>query len=81
MDHRQSVRPLSVKEIAVKAVNFEYNALIPLRFWLRTAETVHKEVTFLLRAISLNANLNQSAIYLTEGDEQQAYLLLLRWVE
>ncbi|KAI5790621.1 putative endosome-associated ubiquitin isopeptidase [Peziza echinospora] len=57
--------PLSVTEIASKAVNFEYNPLIPLRYWLRTADTMLKEAN----------------IYEREGNEQQAYLLLLRHAE
>ncbi|KAF8250350.1 hypothetical protein K440DRAFT_597928, partial [Wilcoxina mikolae CBS 423.85] len=57
--------PLSIKEIAEKATRFDYNPLIPLRYWLRTADTLLKE----------------SNIYLSEGDEQQAYLLLIRWTE
>lgn len=37
-------RPLSVEELAEKAGAFEYNAGIPLRYWLRTADTLQKEV-------------------------------------
>lgn len=36
--------PLSVQEIARKAEDFDYNPLVPLRHWLRTAETLLKEV-------------------------------------
>lgn len=39
-----SVPPLSIKEIAAKATRFDYNPLIPLRYWLRTADTLLKEV-------------------------------------
>lgn len=39
--------PLSVKEIADKALSFEYNHLIPLRYWLRTADTILKQVSTL----------------------------------
>ena len=39
--------PMSIKEIADKAVDFDYNPLIPLRYWLRTADTLLKEVCFL----------------------------------
>lgn len=63
--HHASAPPLSVKEIAAKAIDFDYNPLVPLRYWLRTAETLLKEAT----------------IYQAEGNEQQAYLLLLRQAE
>lgn len=36
--------PMSVQDIAAKAVDFEYNPMIPLRYWLRTADTMLKEV-------------------------------------
>ena len=36
--------PLSIKEIADIAVRFDYNPHVPLRRWLRTADTVLKEV-------------------------------------
>ncbi|CUS12269.1 unnamed protein product [Tuber aestivum] len=57
--------PMSIKEIADKAVDFDYNPLIALRYWLRTADTLLKE----------------AAIYQAEGNEQQAYLLLVRQAE
>lgn len=63
--HHAAARPMSVKEIAEKAIDFDYNPLIPLRYWLRTADTLLKEAT----------------IYQAEGNEQQAYLLLLRQAE
>ncbi len=37
--------PLSLKEISQRAENFEYSDLVPLRFWLRTAATLIKEVS------------------------------------
>lgn len=36
--------PLSVKEIAALATRFDFNPLIPLRYYLRTADTLLKEV-------------------------------------
>ncbi|KAA8901395.1 hypothetical protein FN846DRAFT_122023 [Sphaerosporella brunnea] len=62
---RSSAPPLSVKEIADNATHFDYNPLISLKYWLRTADTLRKEAD----------------IYRSEGDEQHAYFLLLRWVE
>ena len=38
---------MSVAQIAEKAQNYEYNPLIPLKYWLRTAATILKEVHFL----------------------------------
>lgn len=44
--------PPTVKQLAAQAVEFDYNHLIPLRYWLRTADTLLKEV----RAPQLPAN-------------------------
>lgn len=38
-------RPMNVEQVVKKAQNFEYNPLIPLKYWLRTAGTLLKEVT------------------------------------
>ncbi|KAL9040757.1 MAG: hypothetical protein Q9214_004357 [Letrouitia sp. 1 TL-2023] len=57
--------PLSVEQIVQKAKNFDYNPLIPLKYWLRTAGTLLKE----------------AEIYETEGNDQQTYLLLFRHAE
>ena len=35
---------MSVAEITQKAEDFEYNSHVPLRYWLRTADTLLKEV-------------------------------------
>lgn len=37
-------RPLSVEQIVEIAQSFDYNPLIPLKYWLRTATTLLKEV-------------------------------------
>ncbi|KAF6235670.1 hypothetical protein HO173_006353 [Letharia columbiana] len=55
-------RPLNVEQIVKKAQNFDYNPLIPLKYWLRTAGTLLKE----------------AEIYEHEGNDQQTYLLLFR---
>jgi hypothetical protein len=45
MDTRQPAwRPLSVPEIIQRAEEFEYNPLISLKYWLRTADALQKEV-------------------------------------
>lgn len=36
--------PLGVEDIVKQAGNYEYNVQIPLRYWLRTADTMQKEV-------------------------------------
>ncbi|KAI0150558.1 hypothetical protein GGR57DRAFT_185932 [Xylariaceae sp. FL1272] len=56
-------RPLSVKEISERADNYQWNANIPLKTWLRTAQTLYQE----------------GNIYLNEGKLSQAYLLYLRY--
>ncbi|KZF24680.1 hypothetical protein L228DRAFT_237585 [Xylona heveae TC161] len=55
-------RPMSVEQLVKAAQDFDYNPLIPLRYWLRTADTLLKE----------------ARIYELEGNDQQAYLLLFR---
>ncbi|KAI5806108.1 hypothetical protein EDC01DRAFT_720349 [Geopyxis carbonaria] len=57
--------PLSVAQICEKALEFDYNHLIPLRYWFRTADTVFKE----------------AYIYLKEGNQERAYLLFFRYVD
>jgi STAM-binding protein len=37
-------QPMNVEQIVKKAQNFDYNPLIPLKYWLRTAATLLKEV-------------------------------------
>ena len=36
-------RPMNVEQIVTKAQNFDYNPLIPLKYWFRTAATLLKE--------------------------------------
>ena len=38
-------KPMSIAEITKRAEEFEYNLFVPLRYWLRTADTLVKEVT------------------------------------
>ncbi len=49
-------RPLSVEQIVNKAQNFDYNPLIPLKYWLRTAGTLLKEVWLVTQPGSYDAN-------------------------
>jgi STAM-binding protein len=37
-------KPMTVKEISDKATEFEFNPFIALKYWLRTAETLVREV-------------------------------------
>ncbi|KAL8907475.1 MAG: hypothetical protein Q9207_001379 [Kuettlingeria erythrocarpa] len=53
---------MSVEQIVQQAENFEYNPLVPFRHWSRSAGTLLKE----------------AEIYESEGNDQQAYLLLFR---
>ncbi|MCJ1477122.1 hypothetical protein MMC13_005793 [Lambiella insularis] len=55
-------RPMNVEQIVKKAQSFDYNPLIPLKYWFRTAGTLLKE----------------AEIYEHEGNDQQTYLLLFR---
>ncbi|PGH23833.1 hypothetical protein AJ80_02081 [Polytolypa hystricis UAMH7299] len=54
--------PLSVEQITRKAGQYEFDPLVPLRYWLRSATSLLKE----------------ASIYEREGNDQQAYLLLFR---
>jgi hypothetical protein len=38
------MKPMTVKEIVTKAQAFEFNPHIALKYWLRTADTILKEV-------------------------------------
>lgn len=55
--------PLSVKELSVKAEDFDFNPSIALKYWLRTADTL----------------LREALIYEQENNDQQAFLLLMRY--
>ncbi|KAI9743196.1 MAG: hypothetical protein M1818_003040 [Claussenomyces sp. TS43310] len=60
---RLSTKPMSVKEIVQKAQEFDFNPHIALKYWLRTADTL----------------LREAQIYESEDNDQQAYLLLIRY--
>ncbi|MCJ1310997.1 hypothetical protein MMC25_004667 [Agyrium rufum] len=55
-------RPMNVEQVVKRAQEFDYNPLIPLKYWLRSAKTILKE----------------AGIYEREGNDQQTYLLLFR---
>jgi hypothetical protein len=38
-------RPMNVERIVEEAQNFDFNIRIPLKYWLRTANTLLKEVS------------------------------------
>jgi len=42
-DHRNKPMPMNVEQV-VKAAHFDYNPFVPLKYWLRTARTLVKEV-------------------------------------
>lgn len=74
-------RPMNVEQIVKEAQNFDYNPLIPLRYWLRTAGSLLKEVCTGVGHISENqrlTRLSKAEIYEHEGNDQQTYLLLFR---
>ncbi|KIX00775.1 uncharacterized protein Z518_09840 [Rhinocladiella mackenziei CBS 650.93] len=54
--------PRNVQQITKAAQDYEYDANIPLRYWLRSALAMLKE----------------AGIYMREGDEETTYLLLFR---
>ena len=79
MDEPTLSRPLNVEQIVQKASNFDYNPLIPLKYWLRTAGTLLKEASsndpYARYPIT---DTTQAEIYKREGNDQQTYLLLYR---
>lgn len=40
----QVSKPMSVKEISAKAADFDFNPFIALKYWIRTADTLLREV-------------------------------------
>ncbi|MCJ1286155.1 hypothetical protein MMC26_005500 [Xylographa opegraphella] len=61
-DRRIPLQPMNVEQIVEKALAYEYNPTIPLKYWFRTAGMLLKE----------------AEIYEHEGNDQQTYLLLFR---
>jgi STAM-binding protein len=71
---------MTVKEISAKAQDFDFNPFIALKYWLRTADTLLREVCSSPVSYNLNhANSLQAQIYEQEENDQQAYLLLMRY--
>lgn len=58
--HGLGKEPLDVGGIVREAGNFEYNPNIPLRYWLRTADAIQKQV----RCLSC---LNSAETYIVVG--------------
>lgn len=48
----QFSKPMSIKEISAKASDFEFNPNIALKYWLRTADTLLREVDRMLNYLS-----------------------------
>jgi STAM-binding protein len=42
--HGFGKHPLSVAEVTAEAGNFEYDPDVPLRYWIRTADVLLKQV-------------------------------------
>ncbi|MCJ1381485.1 hypothetical protein MMC17_004596 [Xylographa soralifera] len=61
-DRGTPLRPMNVEQIVEKALAYDYNPKIPLKYWFRSASTLLKE----------------AEIYEHEGNDQQTYLLLFR---
>jgi len=40
----QAERPMSIREITAKAQDFDFSESIPPKYWLRTGETLLREV-------------------------------------
>ncbi|MCJ1229098.1 hypothetical protein MMC12_005763 [Toensbergia leucococca] len=79
-DETAPPRPMNVEQIVKKAQSFDYNPLIPLKYWLRTAATLLKEASFHLSIVLYSPAdvVLQAEIYEHEGNDQQTYLLLFR---
>jgi STAM-binding protein len=59
----QISKPMSVKEISSKAQDFRFDTAIALKYWLRTAETLLREVRLLLQCL-VEAGLTWAGSYL-----------------
>lgn len=58
-------KPMSVKEIASKAQDFEFDPHIALKYWFRTADALIKEVTKSgIRTVSFTDCLSSAGPYL-----------------
>lgn len=55
--------PRKVEEITQMAQNYDYNPSIPLRYWLRTAATLLREVSLMPSASSNLRELTNSFLY------------------
>lgn len=53
-------RPMNVEQIVKEAQNFDYNPLIPLRYWLRTAGSLLKEVCSGMGHVCRSQQLNKA---------------------
>ena len=47
---------MNVEQIVDKAQNFDYNPLVPLKYWFRTAGTLLKEVN-IMRSSTYGSNI------------------------
>jgi len=54
-------KPMSVKEIAAKAQDFEFNPFIALKYWLRTADTLLREASYFSRILTFAQMLTSDA--------------------
>jgi STAM-binding protein len=71
--------PRNVSQITKAAQTYEYDAGVPIRYWLRTAATLVKEVCLKSHCESFEADLlPQAEIYQKEGDDETTYFLLFR---
>jgi STAM-binding protein len=72
---------MNVQEITEKAEDFVFNPLVALRYWVRTSNTLLKEVWdphhLVTSALRLTST-SQAEIYEREGNDQQAYQLYFR---
>lgn len=73
-----SLKPRSVEQITKAAQEYEYNAQVPLRYWLRSAAALLKEVCLQRAFGAVVLTGTQADIYMREGDDETTYLLLFR---
>lgn len=59
---QSKARPRSVAEITQDASEYEFDAVVPLKYWLRTAANLTR----------------QAQVYMKEGDDEMTYFLLFR---
>lgn len=73
---------MTIQEINTLSKRYDYNPRIPLKVWLRTADMLLREVCcFLVLSREHRPNRVQASIYQDDGNYEQSYMLLMRYID